>query len=140
MRIRDFLIPAIAALLSSGCGLFYYTPYKVAHMTPEELRTIPDAHLCAGAGRATSKTIQAEIDRRALLSDEDREHIALERVAVGMSRCALEIVMPRRHYMLVESTRDSTGLTRLTWQNEWGRVRKFYATIDSQQRVTEWSE
>lgn len=139
MRIA---ITASAALLLAGpgCGLLFYTPYRVAHKTPEQLRSVPNADLCASAGRTGAGPVLAEVERRQLLSPEDRVHIDLERVAVGMSRCALEIVMARRHWILEQSITTSAGDTRLTWARELRMKQKFYATVNPDEVVTEWAE
>lgn len=140
MRRRRVLLSAANAILASGCGLLFFTPYKVTHMSPEQLRDAPNAHLCAGAGRSMSRTIEAEIERRGLLSDSDREHIELERVAVGMSRCALEIVMGRRRWVLHKSTTTSSGFTDLVWLKEMSRYREFHTRVDENDRLVEWVE
>lgn len=139
MRIA-VLIASALMVSTTGCGLLFYTPYRVAHMTPEQLREAPDADICVSAGRTDAGPVNSEIARRKLLSEADRRHVELERVAVGMSRCALEIVMARRRWILEEVIVSSTGNTRLTFAREIRMKQKFFATVGPGQFVTEWAE
>lgn len=126
----------LGILIGTACT----TTQRVAMMGADELRGVSDAALCGGAAIRHSEQIDAEIERRNLISEDERGLIERGDIANGMGRCAIELVMDRRGWVLYRAIQSSTGKTDLVWVNKLGPYREFRITLGQDSRVVEWAE